>query len=854
MSHAINFTGNAPLMDSNLNLANLVTDAFTLQCWIKSASSGPLFVAPSSHFALTLQPNGTILFSVKSQDRILSIQSKRVGLNDNGWHHVTAIKSDYELSLLINGKPVMAIPSPTDDPIITSGRGKGIFIGGNGKKGSPENFVGQMGNIGIWSVALTEQEAYQYFLEPPTVKKKGLISNHSFKRPALSRSLHLVGSSASEFVARDSLFVELTLTNNTDEDLTLVPSEETGKFPEGIPKTIAAHDAAEICLKSPADRPIAIDITYQNQIGTVTIDGQKSLDRYDSRVTAISKKNLVDEVSILENAESRLVATVLIATNMVLVNAENVRNFLSDVQSLNPDQIQVGGGDLSNVIAYNKARQIFNRRFQFNPFVIIYCESTEDVQLVYRNAKKNNLPIRVRSGGHDHEGECSGTDTILIDTTRINYVRYSTTTGRNPKTYAHIGAGQRFITLTTLLAENHVMIPHGTCATVGISGFTMGGGWGPWTRKYGMCCERLVGATIVLGNGNKKVLDATNDQDIPELLWALKGGGGMSYGLVTELVIETFPLPKTLIKFDVEWNGSGTKQTPTIQVLKAWETTIKSPDTPNLIGTNLKISAIPWDHNNYDDFDENKVVHNCIMYGYWQGNEKDLKAFLKRQFKTVKNYKFTIEGMGGNGKPYGQNLMSAWDRMSFYNVNRVANGLKPKPLPPDLDAPAPHKITSRLVDSSGLNQQGYKKFLESLTSSLIQKENQDYGLFTYVTLGAITGDFYQNISEGEKEKSAFPYPDKLYTIQYQCWWNTELSEKILGQDNPVYVNTNRALDWIEVCREFDIPRTSGAFISFKDSSIPTETYFAENYEDLKRIKETYSKDPDNHFRTRKTII
>ena len=74
------------------------------------------------------------------------------------------------------------------------------------------------------------------------------------------------------------------------------------------------------------------------------------------------------------------------------------------------------------------------------------------------------------------------------------------------------------------------------------------------------------------------------------------------------------------------------------------------------------------------------------------------------------------------------------------------------------------------------------------------------------------------------------------------------------QDNPVYERTNRALDWMQVARDFDIPNTSGSFISFKDSSIPTKTYFAESYEELIRIKKDHSKDDLNHFRTRKTII
>jgi hypothetical protein len=145
-------------------------------------------------------------------------------------------------------------------------------------------------------------------------------------------------------------------------------------------------------------------------------------------------------------------------------------------------------------------------------------------------------------------------------------------------------------------------------------------------------------------------------------------------------------------------------------------------------------------------------------------------------------------------------------------------------------------------------------FLRILTSPLILDGNREVGLFTYVTLGAIAGSYYQDKENWKSNDIAFPYRDKQYTIQYQTWWNEDLGSKEEGQQNYVYDNTNRALDWMQKCRDAEIPNTSGAFISFKDSSVPTETYFAQSYEDLKIIKEKWTEDKFNHFRTRKTII
>ncbi|MFT5777702.1 MAG: hypothetical protein ACI837_000650 [Crocinitomicaceae bacterium] len=515
-------------------------------------------------------------------------------------------------------------------------------------------------------------------------------------------------------------------------------------------------------------------------------------------------------------------------------------------------QILIGSGTPRDVDRYYKASLIFNRRIQQNPLIIVYCESTEDVQITYKIATKYSMPIRVRAGGHDHEGECSGTNTILIDVSKIAQVTL------DPKTkIAQIGPGNRFITLTTALANENVMIPHGTCATVGIAGFTLGGGWGPWTRKEGMCCEHLVGATIMLGNGKVIDVDVDKNGDVPPLLWALRGGGGMSYGIVTEFRIQTFKLPSELIRFNLEWNPYAPEDPdvptaiyPTVTVLNDWEEVIEATDTSKLIGTNLKISGQPLPEEKYDPM---TISHNCIMYGYWEGNETDLWAFVRRHFSKGSPV-LTIDPTEGGVDPkhaYGENLMGSWDRESLHDVFETMGVKTGSPLPPDFDLPAPHKITSRFVNRVGLKDKGDAQLINSLTSSMILKGNRQRGLFQYVTLGAISGDYYRKYPDGD---SAFPYKDKQYTIQYQTWWNEKLKRLVKGQNNTVYKRTNRALDWMEESRDCVIQNTSGAFISFKDSSIPTRTYFDKSYDRLVEIKKAYSKDKYNHLRTRKTII
>lgn len=834
MGNTMIFPGNASVTEHISTKHNFESGNFTLHCWMSTTGSGPLFTQPATGLSVVVNPAGSIQFTVKYGDQLQTVKSELNGLNDGNWQHIAAVRSGDVLSIFVNGKKTRTVQ-------------QWIAVESAGSDGSEQLFPGDMGPIGIWEHALNAGEVRKTFLDSPQLNTKGLLGLVTSKLSALT-----------------SLSAEITLSNTTAQVLKKKPSRSGNIFEKQFPETIAADSRIVIKVTNAGEiwKAIECAVTYENGLGSIEIDLLKTRNQYNSNITAAVKENLIDELNITQNTPITLQATLVVAENLVLAMMKNFYHFLDSVSTkLKRDQIKTAGGNLYDVVDYNKACQIFNLYFELKPLAIIYCESTEDVQFVYKQAIENNLPVRVRSGGHDHEGECMGTDTIVLDMTRIDHVTLERPKGSNGKVYAHIGPGIRFISLTTILAQNDVMIPHGTCATVGIAGFTMGGGWGPWTRKEGMCCERLAGATIVLGDGSVRKLEAT-DKEVPELLWALRGGGGMSYGIVTELVIETFPLPAELIKFEVEWNPYTVKKqllmlasehkTPTIQVLDAWEKIILSKETQKLIGTNLKVSAKNLGET--EKFDPQTVNHNCIMYGYWEGNEKTLEDFLKYHFKSVPGYELRIDGEGGDRSEYGRHLMSKWDRESYVNVKRMLAGMNGKPLPPDLDAPAPHKITSRFANREGLGKDGHAALLQSLTSPLISTENRTLGLFSYITLGAISGNYYQNLPESKKDQSAFPYKDKQYTIQYQTWWNETLAEKEEWQNNQVYVHVNRALDWMQKCRDFKIPNTSGAFISFKDSSIPTSTYFDKNYDRLMKIKKQYSEDPMNHFRTRKTIL
>lgn len=507
------------------------------------------------------------------------------------------------------------------------------------------------------------------------------------------------------------------------------------------------------------------------------------------------------------------------------------------------------------ILDYEIERFGFNRRFNTRPAAIVYCTCEEHVVHVINIAKEHReFPLRVRSTGHDHESESTGTDAIVIDFSLMNDFSID----KKNETVT-VSSGVKFKDIIPTLNKNNVSIPHGTCETVGVMGFTLGGGWGPWTRLHGMCCERLVGVTLIDGCGNiLNITENDTDKKSKELLWALRGGGGFSYGILTKITLKTFKQPKFTLRFNVHWEHLLDEKPlpPAIKILENWEKVIAPNKNKKLLGTNLQINAIPENNVTIDNSE-----HECIFYGYYGADvnsSKELEDLLEQDLKswfkdTPPNYYEVI-----TDEKKEEHSFSSWGRISTKHKQLENEGKKPilKYFPPDIDTPAPHKLTSKLVKKEGLGEEGRKNLIKSLRSNLISEDGIKSHIHTYVTLGAICGNYYSQsyIKQPFPEGCAFPYTNRPYTIQYQAWWNEGEENKIDGLKHHVYNYVNKAIDWIQECRNMNFPQTNGSFISFKDSSVPTENYFPGVYEELQRIKIEHVNDTNNLFRTRKTII
>jgi FAD/FMN-containing dehydrogenase len=174
---------------------------------------------------------------------------------------------------------------------------------------------------------------------------------------------------------------------------------------------------------------------------------------------------------------------------------------------------------------YDRARTVWNAMIDRRPACIVHCASAEDVADAIRLAKKHGLDISIRGAGHNIAGSAVCDGGLMIDLSAMNAVRIDA-----DKKRAYVGPGATLAEFDAAAQQHGLATPVGINSTTGISGLTLGGGFGWLTRKYGMTIDNLVSAQLVNTNGERLTLSETEN---PDLFWAIRGGGG-NFGVVTQ--------------------------------------------------------------------------------------------------------------------------------------------------------------------------------------------------------------------------------------------------------------------------------------------------------------------------------
>ena len=179
---------------------------------------------------------------------------------------------------------------------------------------------------------------------------------------------------------------------------------------------------------------------------------------------------------------------------------------------------------------YDAERATWSGAVRSRPVAIALADSAADVRAALAVARDHDLPFAVQSTGHGTSVACDGG--ILVKTAAMSEVLIDPA-----RRTARVGAGTRWGEVIAAAAPLGLAPISGSAASVGVAGYTLGGGVGWLSRRYGFAADSLVSAEVVTAGGELVTASADEHAD---LFWALRGGGA-NFGVVTSMEIRLHP-------------------------------------------------------------------------------------------------------------------------------------------------------------------------------------------------------------------------------------------------------------------------------------------------------------------------
>jgi FAD/FMN-containing dehydrogenase len=182
---------------------------------------------------------------------------------------------------------------------------------------------------------------------------------------------------------------------------------------------------------------------------------------------------------------------------------------------------------------YEDARHVYNAMIDARPAAVVRCTSTEDVVATVRYAADSGKALAIRGGGHSVPGFGTADDAIVADLSGMQSVDVD-----DAARTAQAAGGTTWGRFNDVTAAHGLATTGGIISTTGVGGLTLGGGIGYLCRGYGLSCDNVLSAEVVLADGS--VVTASADEH-PDLYWALRGGGG-NFGAVTRFTYRLHPV------------------------------------------------------------------------------------------------------------------------------------------------------------------------------------------------------------------------------------------------------------------------------------------------------------------------
>jgi FAD/FMN-containing dehydrogenase len=442
---------------------------------------------------------------------------------------------------------------------------------------------------------------------------------------------------------------------------------------------------------------------------------------------------------------------------------------------------------------YESVRKPAMVRFEsVRPAAVVLCRTPADVSATIAFARRVGLETAVRSGGHSVAGR-SSTEGIVIDVTPMSSV--SVASG-----VATVGAGARLGDLYDALHEHGLTIPAGCGPSVGIGGLTLGGGLGILGRKYGLTCDHLLRADVVLADGRLVECDEHHDE---ELFWALRGAGGGNFGVVTSFVFRTLPSPAATV-FHLTWPFADAAA-----IVQAWQEW--APTGPDELNAELRLTT---------GGDGGRPLVELI--GAWLGSEADAIELLD---DLVARAGPEPTSTSHRHMPY---------RAAKKYLDELGAADDPQEQSPPEQPPQGHLFTKSEFFRRPLPRDTIAALVKNLSERGDRSKPREVTFTPW-------GGAYNRV---RADATAFAHRDELFVIQHLL---------VIDPGAPT-TEVRAARDWLTRSWGIVHPHGSGGvYPNFPDTDLRdwARAYHGPNYERLLRVKAKY--DPTNFLRFQQSL-
>jgi len=453
--------------------------------------------------------------------------------------------------------------------------------------------------------------------------------------------------------------------------------------------------------------------------------------------------------------------------------------------------------------AFGVDKELYNERFDvIDPAAIAYCRTPSDVQRCVGFARSNGVPVAARSGGHSYGGYSSTTG-LVVDVTSMSAV-----TVQPGGSTAVIGAGARLIDVYSTLAQHGLLLPGGSCPTVGIAGLALGGGVGVVGRRFGLTCDHLEAVQLV--TADDRLITADNGKNT-DLFWACRGGGGGNFGIATSFTFKVDPIPP-LALFTLEWPWSAASA-----ALGEWLAWL--PSTPSELWSNCQLLSA--------GAAGGSTPLSLRVTGVYCGQAATLTSVLQPLISAVGSAP-TFRFVGP--EPY----MKAMLIEAGCEGSTVAECHLPNQNPAGtLSRSAFAAKSTYLSGPVGASSVAVMvNAVETLASEVPQ-----------VGGGMVLDAYGGAINAVAPGATAFVHRDALAGIQYSVSWSSGTTAPTIAE----------ATSWLGATEAALEPFSSGAYVNYIDPTLSDweQAYYGTNMARLQRVKT--SVDPDDFFHFAQSI-